>query len=230
MEDSSNRRGTTTPLRKRRLLLRKKISCRSGDDAKSKLGSAENFSFEPEWGGAIEGYVVRLINKNFWRFKNHMAFDDVYQEAYIKFLELKERYTGTVDSPKWFMSLYKTSLQNKITDFANLSNRLGRQVCFTELGDYPCSNEERVSFQESLIGSLESDGPLDVDLSNAPDEVRKVFVLLSSAPPELLSAMTDTWNANGKRKEGGNQFLCKMLGYDHSKVDLVETVHDYLET
>jgi hypothetical protein len=188
-----------------------------------------SFSYEPKWNGAIEGYVVRTLNKNFWRFSDCMEFDDAYQEAYIKFMELKKAYFGMIDCSKWFMSLFKTSLANKITDLANLSNRLRRQVCFTELGDQISSDGESVSYADMIIGSYDTEAEFEHKIENAPEEIRKVFKLLLTAPPHLLAAMTDTWNARGKRKEGGNQFLCSMLGYDPRQVDLVEAVRYYLE-
>lgn len=215
-------------IRKRRLLLRKKMKgFRSGDVRKK--GKDGNYSFDPQWKGAIEGYTVRTLHKNSWRFSNCMAFEDAYQEAYVKFLELQAKYSGLVDSPKWFMSLFKTALENKITDFANLNNRLKRQVCFTELGDQLSADGEKVSYQETLIGLADNEGKLDVKINDAPDYVRKVLILLLTGPPDLLAAMADTWDARGKRKHGGNEFLCNMLGYDSKQVDLVEAVKDYLE-
>lgn len=209
-------------IKKRRLLLRKRLRSYRHEERDGREGS---FSYEPKWEGAIEGYVVKEINRNYWRFKNHVDFDDAYQEAHLKFLEMKERYMGSIDSPKWFMSLYKTALANKLTDLAKLSSRLRRQVCFVELD----GEDEDEGYQESLVGTIGTEGMLQVRLEEAPYEVRRVLSLVLHSPPELLSAMADTWNDKGKRVEGGNQFLCKMLGYDPRKVDLVELVKDYLQ-
>lgn len=126
------------------------------------------------------------------------------------------------------MSLYKTALKNRITDFANMSNRLSRQVCFTELGQATDDGTE-LPYQESLIGSLDTDGHLHKKLEDAPYEVRRVLTLMAQADPHLLAAASQTWSDKGKRKDGGNQFLCQMLGYDPRRVDLVQLVRDYLE-
>ena len=157
-----------------------------------------------------------------------MAFDDVYQEAYIKFMEIEKRYAGSIDSPQWFMSLFKTALANKITDLANMNQRLKRQVCFVELEEQR-EDGSSLSYQESLIGCLDMDGELEVKLDRAPREVRQVLSLVIDTPKELRTAMSKTWTNNGKRMDGGNQFLCKMLGFNPRQVDLVELVQSYLE-
>lgn len=158
-----------------------------------------------------------------------MQFDDVYQEAYVKFLELRDKYAGVIDSPKWFMALYKTSLANRITDFANQGNRFRRQVCFTDLGDTMGQDGELVPYQELLPGDEDTEAVFEIKLDEAPDYVRQVLSLVVHSRPDMLDAMTESWFERGKRKEGGNQFLCSLLGYDHREVDLVYAVRHYLE-
>jgi len=177
----------------------------------------------------LEGYTVRIINKNLWRFANVMAFDDAYQEAYVKFLELRDRYAGQIDSPKWFMALYKTSLANRITDFANQGRRFRRQVCFTDLGDTMGSDGDIVPYQELLEGDLDTEALFEIKLDEAPDYVRQVLALIIRSRPDMLDAVTESWFDRGKTKDGGNQFLCALLGYDHREVDLVYAVRHYLE-
>jgi len=158
-----------------------------------------------------------------------MAFDDAYQEAYVKFLEIKLKYEGTVDSPSWFMALYKTALGNRITDFANQANRLRRQVCFTELQGTMSTEAEALPYEELLVGELGNSGQLAVLLEEAPDAVRQVLSLLTSKDSALLGILSESWKANKKRKENGNEYLCRLLGYDHTQVDLVESTRKYLE-
>jgi len=158
-----------------------------------------------------------------------MSFDDAYQEAYVKFLELRIKYESHVDSPRWFMALYKTALANRITDFANQSNRYRRQVCFTDLGDTMALDGQLVPYQELLLGEEDTAGLFELKLEAAPAEVRQVLTFLAHSRPDMSEAIAETWIDNGKRKEDGNQFLCRLLGYDHREVDLVERVIDYLE-
>ena len=158
-----------------------------------------------------------------------MAFDDAYQEAYVKFLELRDRYSDNIDSPKWFMALYKTSLANLITDFANQGRRYNRQICFTDLGDTMGQDNEIVPYQELLEGELDTEALFEIKLDEAPYYVRQVLSLVVSSRPEMLDALTESWFDRGKRNDSGNQFLCALLGYNHREVDLVYAVRHYLE-
>lgn len=168
--------------------------------------------------------MVRTLNKNLWRFKTAMSFDDAYQEAYVKFLELCEKYGETVDNPRWFMGLFKRTLANLVTDLANTASRLRRQVCFTELQ----VDDSEVPYQELLRGD-DSDASLEILLEEAPEHVRQVLALLSNSDSAMLGVLAQSWERQGKRKLDGNEFLCKMLGYDHRKVDLVYATQLYLE-
>jgi len=153
-----------------------------------------------------------------------MAFEDAYQDAYVKFLELVAKYSGTVDNPRWFMSLYKHALANKVTDLANSSSRLRRQVCFTELVD----EDDLTPYEETLEGEG-STANLELLLENAPEEVRQVIAFLTNSDSNMLGVIAQSWQHQGKRKEDGNEFLCRMLGYDYRKVDLLEYAKQYFE-
>lgn len=170
---------------------------------------------------------MRIINKNLWRLSNAMQFDDIYQEAYLKFLTLRKKYAGVIDSPKHFMSLYKTALARKITDFSHESTKLRKQVVFTDLEDN--FGEETMDYSDLLIGETDMEGLLEIKLDEAPPDVRMVLNIMINSRPDLLEAIHDSWFDNGKRKPGGNQFLCSLVGYDHREVDLVARVTDYLE-
>ena len=127
------------------------------------------------------------------------------------------------------MALYKTSLANCITDLASQSTKTRQQICFTDLGDTMGQDGELVPYQELLQGDSDTDGDFEIKLSEAPQEVRQVLSLLVNCRPDMLDAITEAWFDRGKRKEGGNQFLCSLLGYNHREVDLVYAVRHYLE-
>jgi len=158
-----------------------------------------------------------------------MAFDDAYQEAYVKFLELRIKYEGKIDSPKWFMALYKTALARRITDFSNESRKFKYQICFTDLGDRVCDGEGLVPYEELLLGDEDTEALFEIKLENAPDYVRQVLSLIVNSRPDLLDAISESWISRGKKIENGNQYLCSLLGYNHRKVDIVEGVRNYLE-
>lgn len=217
---SRNRSGTTG--RRMRLLLRKRVNSLFGDERKSE--HVGNSKYRPQWVGSIEGYTVNKLQANLWRFDSIMGYEDAYQEAFIKFLELSSRYEDKVDNPRWFMALYKRSLYNLVTDFANQARRLRRQVCFVELE----SDDAEDSYVERLRGD-DSAAELEILLENAPEHVRQVLTLLSADNSAMLGVLAQSWERQGKRKLDGNEFLCRMLGYDHRKVDLVWATKAYLE-
>lgn len=224
MAGNSTRNRGGTGKRKRRLLLRKAINSRSENANANANGKPSRY--RPEWKGPVEGYAVSVIHKNLWRFVGIMSFEDAYQEAYLKFLELSNKYAGTVTNPRWFMSLYKRALANRITDFANKSNRLRRLVCFSELTEA----DDPIPFEENLAGERHDvDLDFEVLLEEAPEEVRQVLTLLANKDTAMLGVIAQSWQRQGKRKEDGNEFLCKLLGYDYRKVDLLEYTKNYLE-
>jgi len=153
-----------------------------------------------------------------------MSFDDAYQEAYVKFLEVVEKYKDEVDNPRWFMSLYKKALANHITDLANTTNRMRRLVCFSEIQE----EHDPVPYEEKLLGGEDSTN-LEILLEEAPEHVRQVLALLTNKDTAMLGVIAQSWERQGKRKQDGNELLCKLLGYDYRKVDLVQATKDYLE-
>jgi len=134
------------------------------------------------------------------------------------------KYKGRVDNPRWFMSLYKRALANRITDFANSCNRMRRLVCFTEMQD----DSDPIPYEEKLLGGEDTTN-LQILLEEAPEEVRQVLTLLANMDTAMLGVIAQSWERQGKRKEDGNEFLCRLLGFDYRKVDLVEYTRQYLE-
>ena len=156
-----------------------------------------------------------------------MQFDDAYQEAYLKFLELQQKYPK-VDSPQHFMGLYKTALANRMTDFSKSATRIRRADNFTDLEMLRGEDNEVIPYQETLVGDSDLQALFEIKLDEVPSVVRQVLNLMVNSRPDMLEAMSDSWFDQGKRKDGGNQFLCRLLGYDHRKTDAVEQVVDFL--
>lgn len=153
-----------------------------------------------------------------------MSFEDAYQEAFLKFLEVANKYEGVVDNPRWFMGLYKRALANRITDLANTTNRMRRLVCFSEIQ----AEDDLVPYEEKLLGG-EDTANLEILLDEAPEHVRQVLTLLTNKDTAMLGVIAQSWERQGKRKMDGNELLCKLLGHDFRKVDLVQATKDYLK-
>ena len=84
--------------------------------------------YRPRWKGAIEGYTVNTVRKNFSQLSANYEFEDLMQEAYIKFLKCERKYAGVVNNDRWFMALYKRALQHRIVSLI----RRSREYSFIE--------------------------------------------------------------------------------------------------
>lgn len=165
--------------------------------------------FVAEWEGPIEGYTVTSVNKSLWRFEGRLEREDLLQEAYLVFIKVRSKYANNVDNPKWFMSLYKTALANKLHD-------LSKGTKTTSLDS------------EYVEGEEYSEGYLLKLLEQAPEEVASVLALFTKAPQELLDMAFNSWKQSGGKKITGNQFLNTVLGLN-SKGSLAEKTRVFLE-
>lgn len=171
----------------------------------------------PKFEGAIEGYVVNFLSRNFWRVEGYIEREDLMQEARCLFYKLQRRYSY-VDNPAWFMSLFKVAFSN---EFHGLSNRRTERMSFEA-----CSIDDVDSIMD-WVSNEDNQGLVFVLVEQAPEEVRAVLSLLASAPMELLEEVAGAWKAQGRRKVEGNSHLCELLGYDPKETDLVQDVLDY---
>ena len=71
-------------------------------------------NFIPRWTGPIEGYTINLVRRYYPQLAAEHEFEDLLQEAYIKYLVCARRYKGKVDNGAWFMALYKRALSNHL--------------------------------------------------------------------------------------------------------------------
>ena len=183
--------------------------------------------FTPKWDGPIAGYATNYIHKNGWRIKG-ADWDDLKQEAYLVFLECKERYSTAadvpVDTPQWFMSLFMRCLVTRFADLSNLSTSSS------------AVNESSLSASEDddfLFDSLPSPHTISYEflelIEKAPKEVALVLSLFFSAPSEVLELAEEAWRASGRKKVHGNAFICSLLGLDANKIHLPSAVSKYFE-
>lgn len=128
--------------------------------------------YTPRWSGPIEGYTINILRRIYPRFAGQMEFEDLVQEAHIKFLVCARCYSkpssrwGTVDNGAWFMALYKRSLDNQ------LKTLLQRQSRYSFL-DYG---------RDEIIAEL-------YVTKNNPSEDVAILELLASLPQELAGVL-----------------------------------------
>lgn len=72
--------------------------------------------FVPRWEGECKGYAYNAMRRFWPTLQAWYEWDDLMQEAFLVFLKCKRRYYTFVDTPQWFMALFKTSLHNRLVN------------------------------------------------------------------------------------------------------------------
>ncbi len=138
------------------------------------MKSRPKLPFQPCWTGPIEGYTINAIKRYYPKLQTTYEFEDLIQEAYIKFMTCCRAYSGRqgnsarvrVTNPSWFMSLYKTALNNHLT---SLVQRHGR------------------------YNFLEYSDPAELDMVTEadPGELMHVLKVLANLPSEFTEVQVD---------------------------------------
>lgn len=180
---------------------------------------------EPEFKGAIEGYVVNHLRANFWRVESSMQWQDVMQSAAVVFLRVRQKYSAIPMGPH-FMSLFKMAWANEFTDLANADTKLRQLVPFKASRQAEGEGAE-MDPVSALVGELECDGYLAVKIEQAPSEVKAVLNLFLNAPAELLDMALRGWHGrNKKMRYGGSERINKLLGLP-ADADVLKQVEEY---
>lgn len=181
----------------------------------------------PRFEGAIEGYVVNFLRTNYWRVQGSMEFQDCMQEAHWLFLKLADRY-GVLDTPQHFMGLFKRSWHNHFTNLSITDTKLRAEVSDSQLVD-EAGESTYVRLVEQLVGDTDCSGQLLILLQQAPADVRTVLSFFALAPQELVDAAFESWHKSRRKKAGGNNMLCQLLGFSPG-TDILGKVTTYFRT
>lgn len=184
--------------------------------------------YVPKFEGAIEGYVVNFLRTNFWRVQGSMEFQDCMQEAHCLFLRLADRY-GVLDTPQHFMGLFKRAWHNHFTDLSNTDTKLRAEVSESSLLLESEDGMTYIGLVERLVGETDCTGYLAVMLQQAPADVRTVLSFFVAAPQDLVDSAFASWRKSKRKKEGGNNMLCQLLGFAPG-TDILSRVADYFKT
>lgn len=119
--------------------------------------------FVPHWTGPIEGYTVNVIRRYYSMLAAEHEFEDLLQEAYIKYLACVRAYQGKVNNGAWFMALYKRALNNHLQSLLLRHSRYK----LLEYGD-------DANFPEASVNG----------------DVGEVLQILNALPSDLVDVMT----------------------------------------
>lgn len=169
--------------------------------------------------GVVEGFVVNFLKKNFWRIQRSHEYEDALQEAALVFYETEKRYHESVDNDAWMMSLFKVSWINRFNDLAQAEHTRKKGPCMSELTD------DDSTFLNTMLAADPTYAA--VLLREVPEGVRQVLSIFAQAPAELQALAAAAWLAQGHNKVDGNAYLCRLVGMDPVKVNVVEMVSQY---
>lgn len=177
-------------------------------------------SYQPEFKGPIEGWVVNSLKKNLWRIAATHTYEEAMQEAHMVFLRCAQRYPD-MDTPQHFMALFQVSWVNEVHDLSKLATNAREAVSLDQL---TYSDEGYTPLE--VIGEVENDGVLAVKLRQAPKEVTMVLNLFLNAPQELLELAMSAWRKNRNYKSDGDRAVSRMLGLPQNSTPM-STTRDY---
>lgn len=131
----------------------------------SKKNPLPQARFIPRWSGPIEGYAVNAIRRAYPTLSPEYEFEDLLQEAYIKYMKCVRTYRGRVDNAAWFMALYKCSLNNHLVGLVQRCSRYN----FLEY---------RESFEFEMAGTMINEAEILRLLKALPTDLLTVLELL----------------------------------------------------
>ena len=153
--------------------------------------------FRPEWENSVfKKWASSYIHKNSWRIRNFFDEEEALQECgALVFAKCLHEYKYTVDNPKWFMALFKTSVINQVNKYAIKSSK---------------EREAISSYREiKKINTEYSEGSLYSILTSASEELQSVLKVVANAPSEFLDILLDN-SATDKRWSRRLCRLCKV--------------------
>jgi len=185
--------------------------------------------YEPTYSKTIEKFVAYAINTNKWRLSNSIGADDLSQDSYVIFLELKEKYCNKnlkgsegytyVDNAEWFNTIYRSSFNNYLV---SLSRSRTKEGLVSDYSDNPME-----SVFDRIVGDTDNGGYLESLLETVPLEVDSIMQTVSNIPTETLERIQSVWESSGKKKVMGNTYLCNMLGLDPREFNLIKNAKEY---
>lgn len=164
----------------------------------------------PPWEGCFEGYAVNYCEKMAWRCMPEYEFEDLYQDAFMIFLQLPQWYP-TAYEHRHLMCLFQVCLRNHITNLASRRTRRQKNETAAVRGFMAAPlevGEEELQINHSQPSlpapkeTLDDDAELRLMLDDAPEVVRLVMqAVKANGGPKVyrrvngIRETTDQWLA-----------------------------------
>lgn len=148
----------------------------------------------------IRGWITTTAKRNYWRVASWYDLEDLIQDGYVCYARCNQRY-GHVRDQAHFMALVKTTYLHHITDLANSRTQISDTAVDTQV-------------LHSLMPASPPEGEFSAMLHSLPKELKQLLTAL------VNDAKSVPYLQQGRDRETNNEFLCRLIGADPSKINL----------
>lgn len=186
---------------------------------------------------SVQGYIVKVARKNFWKVASWYEFDDLVQDGYLCYAKCRARFRGNVEPTKedrkTFMSYFQMAFSNHITDLQQDPRSRQQEVGFASLSDkqvetFESWTESAADLGQGTLATLLAQAPaeiLDILKQILVDGVAEVPFLRTRLHKKLLPNSPTPRIVKGRRhvRETTVEHYDRCLG----KVGVVEQLRNY---
>jgi len=160
----------------------------------------------------VEPWVLNQVNKNLWRVLAIMSFEDLYQEAFLDYIYVCDKYPQ-VTEPAHFMSLFKLCFTQHVHDLSCKQTKVKREVSEVVVNGEQINSLFDLSPETVFTSTEELD--LQLTIEDAPQDIRKVLEY-------FVTGGTCSSRVNK------NEFFKKLAGITDTSRNLFEEVKSWL--
>lgn len=173
--------------------------------------------------GAV-GWIHAYARRNFWRVSSWYELKDLVQDGYLHYYRCVDRYSAVVENRRHFMALFKRVYSVHIITLSNHRTQL-TEVPFASMA-VAVDGQDTEYRVEEVLGAVSESATGWVLIREAPKEIRAVLSLFSM--DSMLSRVCQPHKSDGTVRETTNEWLCRLCGYDPTKINLRGQVEAYL--
>ena len=182
----------------------------------------------------MKGFIVNTANREHWRvaqiYPGSDGLQDLIQDGYICFYKCVRAYPQissvkipTKDQRRHFQALVKTAFTNHIHTLA--AKRKGvTEVVVSQIPQHAEVDGQVV--WDKLLPSQPETATFTALIANAPAEIKQLVELLVGDGMGILG-FKRTKKRRRALRETNNEFYCRILGLDATKVDMVGRLKEY---
>ena len=159
-------------------------------------------------------WLHKYARRQYWRVAAWIDYDDLIQDGYIEYLEVLRRYPQATE-PSHKMRLFQLCFRSKIEDLVRANTK--------QVDD---ARSDIVDLNDNASMIIPDFSTLHALLIKAPAEIKAALALLADdkAREELQKPFVKYDNG---RRETLNERICRLVGIDCKKHDLVKDMRLY---